>query len=122
MLFRRLNWNIVGWFRIVSRISYLVIALGLGSMIYHGFQGGHGFVPSHMLRLGLSFTGGTEIDVQYVQPVTTDAVARALAPLDLSDQSVTTAGTNGKGFIIQTQTSFANDSVPLWNALGTVAP
>ena len=39
MLFRRLNWNIVGWFRIVSTISYLVIALGLGSMIYHGFAG-----------------------------------------------------------------------------------
>ncbi len=28
MLFRRLNWNIVGWFQIVSTISYLVIALG----------------------------------------------------------------------------------------------
>ena len=31
-------------------------------MIYHGFQGGNGFQPSHMLRLGLSFTGGTDID------------------------------------------------------------
>ncbi len=59
MLFRRLNWNIVGWFRIVSTISYLVIALGLGAMVYHGFEGGQGFQPSHMLRLGLSFTGGT---------------------------------------------------------------
>ena len=27
MFFRRLNWNIVGWFRIVSTISYLIIAL-----------------------------------------------------------------------------------------------
>ncbi len=43
MLFRRLNWNIVGWFRIVSTISYLIIALGIGSMIYHGFAGGDGF-------------------------------------------------------------------------------
>ncbi len=120
MLFRRLNWNIVGWFKIVSRISYLVIALGLGSMIYHGFEGGQGFQPSHMLRLGLSFTGGTEIDVQYAQPTTTDAVNAALKPLDLSDSQVTTAGTNGKGFVIQTQTSFANDSTPIWKALGTV--
>ncbi|HTX59039.1 MAG TPA: protein translocase subunit SecF, partial [Verrucomicrobiae bacterium] len=123
MLFRRLNWNIVGWFRIVSTVSSLVIALGIGSMIYHGFQGGQGFQPSHMLRLGLSFTGGTEIDVQFAQPVSTEAVTKALAPLNLSDEQVTTAGTAGKGFVIQTQTSFANDSRPLWNALaaaGTV--
>ncbi len=61
MLFRRLNWNIVGWFRTVSTISYLVIALGVAAMIYHGFEGGQGFQPSHMLRLGLSFTGGTDV-------------------------------------------------------------
>ena len=122
MLFRRLNWNIVGWFRIVSTISYLVIGLGLGAMIYHGFQGGQGFQPSHMLRLGLSFTGGTEIDVAFTQPTTTDKVKAALAGLGLSDELLTTAGTTGKNFVIQTQTAFANDSSPLWNALGTVAP
>ena len=122
MLFRRLNWNIVGWFRIVSTISYLVIALGIGSMIYHGFQGGQGFQPSHMLRLGFSFTGGTDIDVQFTQPTTSDKVKAALAGLGLTDESVTTAGSNGKGFVIQTQTSFANDSGPVWNALDTVAP
>ncbi len=35
---------------------------------------------------------------------------------------MTTAGTDGQGFVVQTQTAFANDSAPLWNALGTVAP
>ena len=60
MLFRRLNWNIVGWFRIVSTISYPVIALGFGAMIYHGF-GRRRFHAKHA-RLGLSFTGGTDID------------------------------------------------------------
>src|SRR3984957_679478 len=122
MLFRRLNWNIVGWFRIVSTISYLVIALGFGAMIYHGFQGGNGFQPSHMLRLGLSFTGGTDIAVQFTQPTTADKVKSALAGLGLSDESVTTAGTSGKAFVIQTQSAYANDSAPLWNALNTVAP
>jgi preprotein translocase SecF subunit len=121
VLFRRLNWNIVGWFRIVQTISYLVIAVGFGAMIYHGFAGGNGFQPSHMLRLGLSFTGGTDIDVQYAQPTTADKVRGALAGLGLTDESVTTAGKDGKGFIIQTQTSFANDSAPVWTALGTVA-
>ncbi len=122
MLFRRLNWNIVGWFRVVSTISYLIIALGIGSMIYHGFAGGQGFQPAHMLRLGLSFTGGTDITVQFTEPTTPDKVKQALSGLGLTEESVTTAGSGGKGFIIQTQTSFANDSAPLWNALNTVAP
>ncbi|MBV9232859.1 MAG: protein translocase subunit SecF [Candidatus Eremiobacteraeota bacterium] len=122
MLFRRLNWNIVGWFRIVSWISYAVIALGLGSMIYHGFAGGNGFQPSHMLRLGLSFTGGTDIAVKFTQPTTADKVTAALAGLGLTEESVTTAGTDGKGFVVQTQTAFANNSAPVWNALSTVAP
>jgi preprotein translocase SecF subunit len=122
VLFRRLNWNIVGWFRIVSTISYLIIAIGFGSMIYNGFKGGNGFQPSHMLRLGLSFTGGTDIDVQFTQPTTTDKVRAALSGLGLTDESVTTAGTDGKGFVIQTQSAYANDSAPLWTALNTVAP
>ena len=122
MLFRRLNWNIVGWFRIVSTISYLIIALGLGSMIYNGFKGGNGFQPSHMLRLGLSFTGGTDIAVQFTQPTTADKVKAALSGLGMTEESVTTAGTDGKGFVIQTQTAYANDSAPVWNALNTVAP
>jgi len=122
MLFRRLNWNIVGWFRIVSAISYIVIALGLGSMIYHGFQGGQGFQPSRMLRLGLSFTGGTDIAVKFTRPTTSDQVRKALSGLGLSEESITTAGTDGTGFVIQTQTAFANDSAPMWNALNTVAP
>jgi preprotein translocase SecF subunit len=122
MLFRRLNWNIVGWFRIVSWISYLVIALGIGAMIYHGFAGGNGFHANRMLRLGLSFTGGTDISVKFTQPTTADKVKAALAGLGLTEESVTTAGTDGTRFVIQTQTAYANDSAPVWNALNTVAP
>lgn len=122
MLFRRLNWNIVGWFRVVSTISYLVIALGIGSMIYHGFAGGQGFQPKNMLRLGLSFTGGTDITVAFTQPTTADKVRQALSGLGMTEESVTTAGTDGKKFVIQTQTAYANDSAPVWNALNTVAP
>src|SRR6516164_1950308 len=104
MLFRRLNWNIVGWFKTVSTISYLIIALGLGAMIYHGFEGGQGFQPSHMLRLGLSFTGGTDISATFSQPTSLDAVKGALAPLNLADERVTTIGTSNKQFQVQTQT------------------
>ncbi len=122
MLFRRLNWNIVGWFQIVQTISGLVIALGIGSMIYHGFAGGHGFQAKNMLRLGLSFTGGTDITVQFTQPATVQKVTQALAPLQMTEARITTAGSDGKGFVIQTQTAYANNSAPVWNALNTVAP
>ncbi|HTV91130.1 MAG TPA: protein translocase subunit SecF [Verrucomicrobiae bacterium] len=122
MFFRRLNWNIVGWFRTVSAISYIIIALGLGAMIYHGFEGGHGFQPSHMLRLGLTFTGGTEVDVTYDAPTTTDAVKAALAPLNLADEQINTEGNSGTQFSIESQTSFANDSVPLKTALSKAGP
>src|SRR5580698_11231430 len=122
MLFRRLNWNIVGWFKTVSTISYLIIALGLGSMIYHGFQGGQGFNPSHMLRRGLSFTGGTDIAVKFTKPTTAEAVRSALSSLGLTEESVTTAGTDGQSFVVETESGYANDSSPLWKALNSVAP
>lgn len=122
MLFRRLNWNIVGWFKTVSTISSLIIAIGFGAMIYHGFAGGNGFHANRMLRLGLSFTGGTDITVKFTQPTTADKVKQALSGLGMTEESVTTAGTDGKGFVIQTQTAFANDSAPIWNALNSVAP
>jgi preprotein translocase subunit SecF len=120
MLFRKLNWNIVGWFKTVSAISYLVIALGIAAMVYHGFQGGQGFQAKNMLRLGLSFTGGTEVNVVYNAPTTTDAVRGALVSLSLQDERINTAGAGGTGFTVATQTSFANDSKPLKDALKTV--
>ncbi|HEY1868454.1 MAG TPA: protein translocase subunit SecF, partial [Candidatus Cybelea sp.] len=107
---------------IVQTISGLIIALGIGAMIYHGFAGGNGFHANRMLRLGLSFTGGTDITVKFTQPTTADKVKQALSSLGMSEESVTTAGSDGKGFIIQTQTAFANNSAPVWAALNTVAP
>ncbi|HEY5341044.1 MAG TPA: protein translocase subunit SecF [Candidatus Aquilonibacter sp.] len=122
MLFRRLNWNIVGWFRTVSAISYIIIAIGLGAMVYHGFEGGQGFQPKQMLRLGLTFTGGTDVDVTFKSPVTVDALTSALAPLKLADERINTEGTGGTRFSIESQTSFANNSVPLKDALNKAAP
>ena len=36
--------------------------------------GGNGFQPTRMLRLGLSFTGGTDISVKFTQPTNADKV------------------------------------------------
>ena len=128
MFFRRLNWNIVGWFRIVSMISYAIIFAGLGLMLYRSFTApGGGFQPSHMLRLGLSFTGGTAVDVTYTRPVTQDQLRAALTKLGVTDERVTTVGQPAAPnawtkYSIETQTAFGNDATRIWDALGTAAP
>jgi len=127
MLFRRLNWNVVGWFRTVSMISYLVIALGFAAMLYHSFTApGGGFQPSPALRLGLSFTGGTDVDVAFAKPVSQDAVKNALASVGVTDERITTVGAVNDGqaqqFSVQTQVAFGNDTAKIWNALQSAGP
>jgi preprotein translocase SecF subunit len=127
MFFRRLNWNIVGWFRTVSLISYLIIAAGLGSMIYHGFTApGGGFQPSHMLQLGLSFTGGTAVEPTFTKPVTQDQVRSAFSSIGVNDEEIRTIGAqqdNGwTRFHVETQTALGNNTTQLWDALNKVAP
>ena len=127
MFFRRLNWNVVGWFRTVSLISYLIIAAGFGSMIYHGFQGGNGFQPGKMLQLGLSFTGGTAIDVTFTQPATQPQLRSALASIGVTDMELRTVGAqSGTGWtrfnIEETQVALGNNTPQLWAALNKIAP
>ena len=128
MFFRRLNWNIVGWFRIVSLISYIIIGAGLASMVYHSLTApGGGFQPSHALRLGLSFTGGTAVDAVFTKPVTQDQVRGALATLHVSDERITTVGqpaapNQWTKYSIETQTAFGNNTKAVWDALSSVAP
>jgi preprotein translocase SecF subunit len=120
MFFRRLNWNIVGWFNTVSYISYAIIALGLASMVYHFATTGSA------LRLGLSFTGGTDVTVSYKQSVTRDQLVAALGKVGVTDAQINTLGKSGDvgtpRWTIATQKDFGNDSSPLQTALAAVAP
>jgi preprotein translocase subunit SecF len=120
MFFRRLNWNVVGWLRTVSIISYAIIALGIASMIYHWTTTG---TP---LKLGLSFTGGTDVTAKFTKPVDRDAIAKALAGIKVSDAQINTLSKPGEPanerYTIETQTDFGNVTDPLWKALGSVAP
>jgi preprotein translocase SecF subunit len=120
MFFRRLNWNVVGWFNTVSYVSYAIIALGVVAMIYHFATTGSA------LRLGLSFTGGTDITVTYKQSVTREAIAGALQKIGVGDAQINTLGKTGDvgtpRWTIETQKDFGSDSVPLKAALATVAP
>ncbi len=128
MLFRRLNWNVVGWFKTVSLISYIVIGLGVAVMLYHSLSApGGGFQPSHALRLGLSFTGGTDIDVKFQRTASPDQLRSALAKIGVTDERITTLGSRGAEpandrYSIQTQTALGNNTAPMWNTLNSVAP
>jgi preprotein translocase SecF subunit len=122
MFFRRLNWNVVGWFRTVSTISYVIIGLGIAMMIFNVVKTG---AP---LRLGLSFTGGTDVTVKFTQPITKDQLTAALTSVGVSDEQINTLGPSkageplGERWTIETQHDFGNSSVPLWKALGGAAP
>ena len=119
MLFRNLKWNVVGWFRIVSIISYVIIGAGLATMAYNYATTGSA------LRLGLSFTGGTDVTVRYTAPVAKEKLAAAL----VSEAGVTDARINslskageapGQRWTIETQKDFGDKSAPLYKALDSV--
>ncbi len=128
MFFRRLNWNVVGWFRTVSLISYAIIGLGVVALFWHATHApGGGFQPSHALRLGLSFTGGTDVTVTYKSPSSVAAVQSALAKIGVTDARVNTLGKAGDAapnerFTVSTQTDFGDDTGKLWSTLGTLGP
>jgi preprotein translocase SecF subunit len=120
MFFRRLNWNVVGWFNTVSYISYAIIALGVVAMVYHYATTGSA------LRLGLSFTGGTDITVTYKQSVTREQLAAALGTVGVADAQINTLGKAGDvgtpRWTIETQKDFGDNSAPLKAALASVGP
>ncbi len=80
MLFRSLKWNVVSWFPIVSAISYTVIIAGILMMGYNFFTKGY------PIKLGLSFTGGTDVTAKYVAPVAKADIQRALAGIGRQQQ------------------------------------
>ena len=121
MYFRGLNWNVVGWFRTVSAISYAVIIAGLLFMGYHWVKDGS------PLRLGLSFTGGTDVTAKFKAPTTKEAITGALASINITDARINTLSKPGEPaderWTIETQTDVGNNSTPFWGALakaGTV--
>ena len=73
MFFRNLKWNIIGQRAYWFALSGAVIIAGIIALVVH-----------HGLALGLSFTGGSTIDVKLSQSVTEIQVRNALKAIDLS--------------------------------------
>ncbi len=126
MFFRNLKWNIIGQRNYWFALSGAVIAAGIIALIRH-----------HGLPLGLSFTGGSTIDVKLSQTITEAQVRAALKTVDLSgiaqefkdqyaplqsgDESVQLAFKKGDTapndrVIIETQSAI-NDPGPVYSAL-----
>jgi preprotein translocase SecF subunit len=81
----------------------------------------------YLIRLGLSFTGGTDVTVKFKAPTDQARVREALASLGVSDAVINTIEKTGddqpgERYTISTQTAFGNDTDKLWQALGAVQP
>ncbi len=115
MFFRSRNWNIVGKFTLISSLSYAIIFAGIIALFVH-----------HGLRLGLSFTGGTDVTVRFVRPVPRSAVYTALERVNVHDATINTLGAGasllGERYTIETQVAFGDHTAALWSALKSVAP
>ena len=131
MNFRNRDWDIVKLLPIVGRISAVIIIIGWA----YGFAMNH---PSP-LRLGLSFTGGTALNVKFDRTVAVQDVRAALravpvtlasgksAVLDLSSSSVTLATRPGDAqpndrAVIETQQALGSDPGSVFQALGKAGP
>jgi preprotein translocase subunit SecF len=73
MFFRNLKWDIVGQRNIWFGVSGVIIIAGIIALFVH-----------HGLPLGLSFTGGSTIDVKFSQSVTEEQVHSALVKIDVN--------------------------------------
>ncbi|MDQ6780965.1 MAG: hypothetical protein M3Z37_07430, partial [Candidatus Eremiobacteraeota bacterium] len=73
MFFRRLHWNIIAQRNYWFALSAVVIIAGAIALVLH-----------HGLPLGLSFTGGTTIDVKFSQTVSEAAVRGALRDVNVA--------------------------------------
>lgn len=121
MFFRRLNWNVVGWFRTVSLISYTIIGLGIAMMAYNWTT------HHYLIRLGLSFTGGTDVTVKFKAPTTQADLRAALAKIGVTDAVINTLERTGddqagERYTISTQVAFGDDTDKIWGELNEVAP
>jgi len=110
VFFRRLKWNIIGQRYYYFALSLIVIAAGVVALVIH-----------HGLPLGLSFTGGTTVDVKFSQTVSEASVRQAIAGVNLTDVNVQIASKPGDAFpndrvIISSQTSLP-DPGPVFDAL-----
>jgi|SRR5579872_307742 len=73
MFFRNLRWNIIAQRNYWFALSAAVIVAGAIALIVH-----------HGLPLGLSFTGGSTVDIKFNQSVSESAVRSALRSIDVS--------------------------------------
>jgi preprotein translocase subunit SecF len=104
VFFRNLKWNIIGQRKYWFALSIAVIIAGIIALVVH-----------HGLPLGLSFTGGSTIDVKFDQSVSESTVRDALKSIDLSS-----IGQEFRSQYVSLQSG--EESIQLASKPGDVAP
>jgi preprotein translocase subunit SecF len=89
------NINFIGNRKIAYLVSAVMIAISIGSLIFHGGP-----------RLGIDFQGGTLIQVKFLAPVKIDAIKAGLRDIDLGKSSVQKFGdSESSEYLIRTDSS-----------------
>jgi preprotein translocase subunit SecF len=89
------NINFIGKRKIAYLVSAVMIAISIGSLIFHGGP-----------RLGIDFQGGTLIQVKFLAPVKIDAIKAGLRDIDLGKSSVQKFGdSESSEYLIRTDSS-----------------
>lgn len=89
--FMRLRW-------ISLMVAALLMFTGFAAMAYHGAMGGAG----KTFNFALDFTGGTVVELQFPQPVETDAIRARLARAGYGGAQVQSLG-SGRELLIRLQ-------------------
>lgn len=95
------NIDFVGKKTIAMGISLLIIAIGIVSMVSKGG-----------LRLGIDFTGGTEVHVRFNKSVEADQVRKATATVNLGEPIVQSIGQEGNEYLVRVSAIGEKDAGP----------
>jgi preprotein translocase SecF subunit len=97
-IFENLNIDFLGKRKIFYVISAILLVLGLGSLIFRG------------LELGIDFKGGSEIVLQFDNPIEIADIRNNVSDLGLGDVEVKTFGTE-TGVLIRTELQLLPDDI-----------
>jgi preprotein translocase subunit SecF len=89
-----LNVDFVGKIKVAVILSWVVILIGLGSMVVKGG-----------LNYGVDFSGGILVQVKFAQATNAADIKQALKELDLGGATVQAFGDDAQEFMIRAQTS-----------------
>jgi preprotein translocase subunit SecF len=93
--FQNANYPFLEWRKRAYLLTALLLAVGVGSMIYHSLKG------EGWLRYGVDFTGGTVVQVHFTAPATAEQIRSATSAAGHSDWEITRFGSESD-YVVRT--------------------